>query len=337
MARQNREKTLLNSWQALKKSVSPGQGWSTIALDTRTIPQIRVACYHPGGLEALLFGFRIPGLPQGWFMPDCQGFKVVGVDAPTDGTIWLGLHRQPSGPFEMFLKMAVDILDTLDKHSNTSERTVFDIFVHRLRAWQKFMELEGNEISREVITGLCGELEILGEMLRTGLSPFGAVSAWTGPLGSLHDFTFMGGVVEVKSTAASSPNIVQIASAEQLDTQIAAPIYLATCHFSRDENGIELATRMREIVNLISSDSTARNLFDSRLLHLGIDHNTDLGTDKYLLLSSNIFLVDDNFPKLVSSKLPTAVCNVRYSLDISMINQARITIREALSQIGAVK
>lgn len=251
---------------------------------------------------------------------------------------WIALHRRPTGNVEMFARMSVDILNVLGTHAEEQGRGAFDIFLHRIRAWQKFMEQNRSTVlSFEEEVGLCGELEMLKDMLETGVSPAVAIAAWVGPVGALHDFSFGTGGLEVKSTIAAQGAVVYISSAEQLDTAVVAPLFLAVRRFVRDSSGQSLMDRIRYIQELLKTDPQTLALYETLLLHFGFVNvcPCDSG-EKLRHMEGMLFSVSADFPRIAASALHDAIVDVRYAIDLSLACQDQVPLKHALLSMGVI-
>ena len=337
MVQTHDEELLLEAWRSLPRHAADSYGWQTIPINSNSGHFFRAGIHFPEKLEAVLVGFQLENLPPKVVLPDGKGFSLISLDTSSDELgLWMGLCRQPTGNLEMFTKMVVDILNVLDGKVGIPGADAFNTFLHRIRAWQKFMEQSrGGAMTSEEKTGLCGELEILNDLLDAGMSPRTAVTAWTGPLGTLHDFSFSCGAIEVKATSSGQKYVVQIASPDQLDPAIVTPLFLATCRFACDQGGITLKERLHRTRSRLNSDSRAVSIYESLLNILGIgDLDAFESTKTFALKEKYLFFVSGEFPKLVTSALPTAIQDVRYGIDISLIKQFSISLTGALAHIG---
>lgn len=337
MVQQHNEDLLLEAWRALPRHSADSYGWQTIPINSKSGHFFLAGMHFPEKLEAVLVGFQLENLPQKAVLPDGKGFSLICLDSPPgEPRLWMGLCRQPTGNLDMFTKMVVDILNVLDGKAGIPGTDAFNTFLHRIRAWQKFMEQSrGGALTLEEKTGLCGELEILNDLLDAGMSPRTAVTAWTGPLGTLHDFSFSCGAIEVKATSSEQEYVVQITSADQLDPAIVTPLFLATCRFACDQGGATLNERLHHTRSRLNSDPSAVSIFESLLNHLGIvDIDAFESTETFALREKCLFFVSTEFPMLATSVLPTAIQDVHYGIDISLIKQYSISLTGALAHIG---
>jgi hypothetical protein len=87
----------------------------------------------------------------------------------------------------------------------------------------------------------------------------------------------------------------------------------------------------------LRNDPHAVSLFESLLLHLGIETiDTFESTDSLLLIEKRLFLISADFPRLTASTLPAPICAVRYSLDVSLIGNQQATLPEILLNMGVL-
>lgn len=330
------EKLFVDAWRALPGFSGDSPGWHTIPIKSCNGLSFRAGVHFPDRTEAVLVGFQVDSFPKNIRLPDGQGFSVLLLDTQPDlPGVWVVLHRQPAGNLEMFTKMAVDVLNILSSNL-FSGMDAFNTFLHRIMAWQKFMEHpQQDELSFEEKIGLCGEIELLNDLLDCGVSSIMAVSAWVGPLKALHDFTFSNGGIEVKSTSSRKKNLVEITSAEQLDATLATPLFLATCQFSVGQSGKTLAEKLRNTRTRLGDNPSAVSIFESLLKNFNI---TDLdsfdSSDRFQLTDKFLFSVSGAFPALTEAVLPDAVQEVKYSLSVPQLGQFSTNLTEALVRMG---
>ncbi|MDG4552758.1 MAG: PD-(D/E)XK motif protein [Candidatus Competibacter sp.] len=317
MALPNEREALLTAWRALAGRASE-PGWRCISVATYAHCHLLAGRRFPGNEEALLAGFHLAIPPTE--LPLGHGFVVLTVDLGTTepDRVWFGLVRQPAGNPEMFTLMAADIVSTLGAVSGLDEGSLFRLFLDRIRAWQNFMR-RGHDglLSPEAEIGLHGELILLGMLIDAGLEVLPAVDAWRGPLHGLHDFETAAGAIEVKTTASEQGFPVKILSLEQLDPSLAEPLYLAGIHLSADSEGLNLTGRVEGVRQRLRNDSATLLAFSTLLLHAGYaDTMADRYPRRFVHDRSRLLRVDDRFPNLIRSRIPSAITTVRYEIDL---------------------
>ncbi len=333
------EQRVLQIWKALAEKCEKRTGWSSFPFSTEGESYLRVGMNFPSGREAIFIALRPEILPKKVVFPIANGFALTWLDVQAElPGLWLCLYRQPGSDRKMFTKMAADILTELSKNGDDGS-TRFRILMKRISEWQRFMERHRSVrlLSLEEKIGLCGELEILNDLINAGISAEDAVLAWTGPLGKLHDFTFPSWAIEVKATVSHPNFLIQIGSGDQLDPALISPLYLTACLYVVDEEGEDLGSRLTTLISRLQSFPDALELFKRRLGCLGIEDLQSLETDeKFVLVRKKIFHISETFPALVTSLLPSSIQNIKYTIDISQLNEETFTIIDIVKNLGVV-
>lgn len=128
-----------------------------------------------------------------------------------------------------------------------------------VRRWQKFLSAGVEGLSEERQRGLWGELRFLRNDLVAVFGPQDSVSAWQGSRAAHQDFLFSSGAVEIKTTIAKGPHVVQITSERQLDDKGLPALYLR--HFAlavREGVGETLPQMVGFIASAISFNKHSR-------------------------------------------------------------------------------
>lgn len=330
------DELLLKIWGALLAQNLSSSSWKIIPIEVTSYNIFRLGVHFPDKTEAIIIQFDMDSFPNEVNLPSGRGFEIVmlGMLEGSPG-LWLALKRHPGGDRKMFTKMSVDILSACTRFLGERGKKGLSIFLQRIVAWQKLMEKEGASLSREEQIGLYGELEILNELMNSGVSPLEAVLFWRGPSGALHDYVFSSGVLEIKS--GIHPKKIIISSAEQLDTALIYPIFIAVFNFDIDNNdGKTLFERICDLQDLLKYDLTALNIFESRLLEMGIvDRGRSCESDHYRVIEKNFFHVADGFPAITASCLARGICDVKYSIDLRELRQYEVDFQKILYTVGA--
>ena len=329
------ESRLRRAWKALAESSSQGTGWQTIALSSENGEYFRAGILFTEKNESVLVHVDMDGMPKEVTLPSGKGFSLVNAGPLGERPgLWMALCRQPFGDLGMFVRMAADILNVCSGTSGKKAEQEFRIFVSRIAAWQNFMKRAGKQLSVPRQLGLCGELEILGDLLDAGVGPLSALSFWQGPSGGLHDFVLPSGALEVKSTVTQDK--IWISSAEQLDTSVKSPLFLAVVNFSVDrEQGTTLIEYMDSVREKIGDNFPAKQIYDSYLLELGILFEDNANKhEKFVLKSKYFFEITNDFPSLNKSNLPPEVCDIKYCLNIGNLLNISSSLTIILKKSG---
>ena len=324
------------AWTALRGESGEGRGWRTIALADHDTWQLTAGVRYPGGEEAILVGFAASSPVADTELPRGGGFLVERarrLEGPRIAVV-IALTREPAASLELFAAMVEDVTQLLRRHETDAPARLLQIFIGRIRAWQSFMSRpKSGRMSDESELGLFGELFVLEALLDAGLSDVDAVACWQGPFGNLHDMSFGGGAIEVKTTQSSAGFPLRISSLEQLDEAVVPLLFLAGVRAVLRTDGVtlpQLADRLRQRLEPLVQPG-----FEMRLLHAGYDptladeHVRRLGCAELRLVE-----IGGDVPRLARSTLSPAIRAAVYDLDLDLIDAARLDMAAALSQLG---
>ena len=236
----------------------------------------------------------------------------------------------------MFTMMVIDVMSNLD--ISTSEASIFQIFLTRIRAWQEFMRRGAETRLRpEAEIGLYGELLFLRELLINGVAPSVATESWIGPLNGTQDFVLGHGAVEVKTTLATAGFPAEIGSLEQLDNSTRQPLFLAAARIRLDDAGATLPTLVSDIRTLLSADPLACSSLNVKLLHAGYFDGAAQDYKRHFVpVSQRLFLIDDSFPKLTKAMVRPEISQARYNLDVDSVATQTVQFTSALDKLGII-
>lgn len=339
MVQQTEMHALVTAWRALAGGET-GDGWRTIPVVAGNPCRLLAGRHFPGNNEALLVGFGRIDRGAAGHLPEANGFVVSRVALPVESEdrIWFALMRQPAGSLDMFAMMAVDVIESLDRSSDQSPDNLFGLFLGRIQAWQNFMQhSEDGVLSPESEVGLHGELTVLRLFLEAGVSSSEAVNVWVGPLGGIQDFRIGTGAIEVKTTISANGFPARIFSLEQLDDDLVRPLFLAGIRLKRDETGLNLPERVKQISDRLHSDIATLHTFENRVLQAGF---SPAMSDRYLRRFSEggarFFIVDGSFPRLTRADVGKGILRVNYDIDIDLVQTTESSLEGALESLGAL-
>jgi hypothetical protein len=340
MALQSKEDELLLAWKAFD-SDNTKEGWQTIPLTSNGPCRLFAARHFPGNEEGLLIGFKSFINFKSEQLPQGKGFLVSKADLGNgnSGELWIALTRQIGGKLDLFRHMATDILTTLDSLSGASDEKVFSMFLFRIRAWQDFMEKDRNLVlSSEAEIGLFGELEFLRDLIESGVSPRYAVECWEGPLNGIHDFNFIGGAVEVKSTTSLNNFIASIGSLDQLDPTIKFPLYLAGVRLEKSEAGRNVSSQVSDLRSLIKEDVEALFALNTKVVQAGfLDSSAAMYSKRFIRREIFLIEISGSFPYLSRANVAHGILNARYEIDLDVIEQTKLPTNYVLEQLGVTE
>jgi hypothetical protein len=185
---------------------------------------------------------------------------------------------------------------------------------------------------------LFAEIWFLSEVLLPCLECDSAVRAWVGPLGSNQDFQLPRCSVEIKSCASTAADKVVVSNLVQLDSEGLANLVMSCFLLEvRRQEGLSLPALVDRVrASLGSASALASSTFDSLLVMSGYleAHAHAYENRFYRVLKASHFLVTEGFPCLTRSQVPDGVCDVKYSIEISVCAPHEITADRLINLIS---
>ncbi len=336
MAMSNTE--MLSVWRALPKNAS-APGWRSIDLFHNGTIKIKIARHAPGDEEAVLIGFASVKIAPTSQLPQGRGFRIekAVLSELSEEHQWLAIIRQPAGCLELFAAVVTDVCDVLRSIDDVTEQAVYQRLLGRVRGWQEFMRRGRDGLPPEVEQGLIGELCFLRYLLDEGMVIHSAVEGWKGPFDGLHDFELGVGAIEVKSTLATEGFPVSIACLEQLDDAKHSQLFIAALRLSSNGPAQSLPEYVADIRHRVEPDPAAMNLLERALHSAGyLDMHSESYTRQLSVSEIRIYHVDNAFPKLTPSTIPTAIRRAQYEIDLALLSADVHQLNGVLTKLGAI-
>lgn len=203
--------------------------------------------------------------------------------------------------------------DLVERISSDVEHPV-EIAHRVLDEWRSLLGRSRRSLGREAAIGLIGELTVLRQLAAT--SPAGALAAWTGPRGTLHDFTDSGGrAIEVKATESTDATFIRISNIDQLDPEQLNELQLVVVHVGSSPGAPALDERIDEILQA----GVPRGGLLDRVTSIGHPYGSmDAEEHRYEIRSVRLWAVNEDFPGLRRSDLNSdrlrGVSQIRYEV-----------------------
>lgn len=232
--------------------------------------------------------------------------------------------------FSLFIE---NILEEISKSVTENEALIETSNV--VLKWKKLFDkinFQGLSIERQ--KGLIGELLLFNSIQDEGYSIDALLESWTGPDFNDKDFRFGSFGIEVKLTSSKVPK-VKISSERQLDSENLTKLYLLIYIVEEvKDKGLSLNSIIEQIRNKINNNQNALKKFNERLLLVGyFDEDFDNYCNQYAFRKRNFYEVNNNFPRLVASDLPTGLFDTKYNIELSAIEQFLVNNESILELI----
>ena len=206
--------------------------------------------------------------------------------------------------------------------SNASDsKSAITIVLNHLKRWQRFLAgTKPRLLSSWEVRGLFAELHFLQSLYNHLLNHNEALDAWIGPMGGNQDFVFANTAVEIKAISNKGPNHVNISSENQLESPC-EKLYLG---ISRIIEGADLpsALSLNKMVQRIEADLTESSVFDdyqTKLAEVGYVELHHYDNPSMQIAETHTYLVGDEFPRVIRSRIPNGIQNVKYQLQIDAV------------------
>ncbi len=201
--------------------------------------------------------------------------------------------------------------------------------------WKKlFDKINFQGLSLEKQKGLIGELLLFNSFLDENYPIDNLLESWTGPDYEDKDFLFGAKGIEVKFTSSKTPKI-SISSERQLDAQNLSHLYLILFIAENvKDRGFSLNSLVEQIKTKISNNHNALKFFSERLILVGyFDEDFENYNNQYALKKINKYLIENDFPKIISSDLQTGIFNATYNIELSAIESFLVNIESIIKLI----
>lgn len=267
-----------------------------------------------------LFIIELEGDHANMFRRDAVIVNGLSVDLRSAGAgyqrLVLALDRQVDR--DLFESLCRALAFALLSASDSA--TALAIALAHLKRWKQFLAGRGGQhLSDEALRGLFAELVFLRELI-ANLGSKDAVEAWLGPERSHQDFIFGNTSVEIKSLSGKERGEVRISSEDQLEG-LNDNLFLRIYRLSALPDAIG-ALSLNDIVTIVQSELTsaeAITAFERKLVAHGYAPLMEYDAPKFALSEIRTFAVQDGFPRLARSELPSGIAKVTYAVRLEAI------------------
>lgn len=275
-------------------------------------------------------------IPEGATIEDGQGFDIIEVRSRTRDRLLI----RPAKPGQLspaFLGLVEFVFrETARAESHADSVTAL---LETVQEFRRFLARKSDRLSESAIRGLFAELQLLLNLVTTGLSAKDALLSWSGPFRGI-DFTFVNASgIEVKS-ARIPPRKVKISSEYQLDPPQRG-LHLFVLPLARvsseDKTGVALLDLVAKTKSLLAESPDTRSLWEDAVGALGFDQSDDYYR-KWSFVSEPwlAYTVLEGFPRITRDTLPDGVSSVSYSLGIDALEAYREDHVSVLEEIATV-
>lgn len=217
---------------------------------------------------------------------------------------------------QLFYKFCEDIF-TIVEHCPIEN--AYEVIVKRFNEWRRFFKQTSSILSEIEMMGLIGELVFLKSFCFGKYGINKSLIGWSGVEKTHKDFTFFDCWYEIK-TKTNYKDLIRISSLEQLDSNQEGRLVVYTFDkLSQIGKGLSLNKLIEDISKIIQDDDD-KDLFFKKLDIVGYAYSDEYDNFNYKILAEDKYIVDDNFPKIKLSALPSPIRSVSYEISMSAID-----------------
>jgi len=310
------KKILLEKWEIIKSSVQTKDVKFFRFINLNTNFKVRASIRGKDGLKSVEFLFLKKFENQINFKTiETKGIKVTKeFETGFESEFFICIYLKSESFLEIYLEFIEKILIQFSEIND--DIYGLKLLINKINIWVKFFESENYEgLSEEQIRGLFSELSFILKIFNLNSNYEKVIKSWAGPEHGLHDFKFEHFNVEIKSYAKSKK--IRISILDQIDIDEGLVLYLSCFMLNKVSTGKSLNDLVNEIKNLITNNQKIYNLFLEKISNIGyFDIHKNFYEENYLIEENNIYLVNNNFPRVVKKNLHEAISNVSYSIAI---------------------
>ena len=196
--------------------------------------------------------------------------------------------------------------------------------LHTIRELKKIREFlkGGKESKRSEVLGLYAEMLVFKLLLSKLKDEKKLLSSWGRPIRHPHDFVLDETAYEVKFKGRGK-DTVRVDSERQLDFEgtLYFVIVSSDSKFEIESDECDFKKLYNEIIKELSANG--KEIFRSKIKIGDVQYDPGIHLIGLLIstLKSDVYLVDNDFPRITSNDLPDGVSKVSYSLNTDSIQK----------------
>ncbi len=324
---------LMNSTNKMKMMERIKQIWTQLEANNTGVPGLFKLRYSETGKCDVFMGVKFPETyrililktplsigKEFNFRYEVRGLKFEKIYDPDDSNfIFLNLVLVDKQFIDLFDTLVADVISAIVDESEI--KTILKNYSNRLIKWQSLFErFRQQGLTPEEQRGLFGELFFIRKFLKVNPDFPNVIYSWIGVEKQIRDFQYGKWSVEVKTTHGNNHQKIYINSERQLDTKNLDNLFVH--HLSLDvrhQSGETLNQLVETITEILTTDFTALNLFQKKLLEAGYyNHHRQLYSETGYYIRQGIFYrVGHCFPRIEERDIRTGVGDVKYSIVVS--------------------
>lgn len=248
--------------------------------------------------------------------------KTIAVDffVRPDGRHSLRFSLEDDELKDIFYKFCENIIESTQ---NGDPKNGFSPIIQRWETWISFFQRTTLPLTESEILGLIGEIYFLQNVMIERYGQDVALESYIGTDRAHKDFAVQNTWFEVKSIH-NGVRTVKISSIEQLDSNTPGKLEIITFDQSTSPSVGNIS--LNQLISGLRSslEHKWQLLLDEKLRKTGYIEDERYNEFNYLFVGIDEFAVDESFPKLRKSTLPSGITKASYEIDISAIQEFKV-------------
>ncbi len=238
-----------------------------------------------------------------------------------DGRSSLRFSLEDDDLKDIFYKFCEDVIEST-RNSNPADG--FSPIIRRWETWIGFFQKAALPLSENEIIGLIGEIFFLKNVMAERYGLDRALEAFIGVDKAHKDFEVDDTWYEIK-TIHNGVRAVKISSIQQLDSMSPGKLEIITVDQSTPgtSNNITVNSIVKQFRESLSTQQLLS--FDEKLRKANYITDDRYDDYNYLFVRRDEYNVSGEFPRISSDALPVGVTKASYEIDISAIQQYKVT------------
>ena len=215
----------------------------------------------------------------------------------------------------IFARLCVDLVES--SYNVQSEKEGLGKVAARFLAWQKLFATMHETLPLSVLKGLIGEIHFAQYLIEKGVSKDDVLQAWQGPEGADRDYVLNDKWFEIKAIATGKDKVT-ISSLNQLEATTRGFLVITDVDESSktDPAAVSVSEEVEKMRQFISDAPEASKLFEEKLVSLGYIDKPAYNDIYFRVGNVNYYIVEKDFPRLVTDNVPLEIVAVRYDLSL---------------------
>ena len=310
---------LINIWNTIESEDQGGKKvWREFPSENNII---RVGRINPEGYLVVGFAFKEKLEIKHTSFAKSKSFEIFLNRSEIDENPILEVKLIEPSLKNGFTHFVSDLIESIENKLDQQE--ILSILRYKIYDWFKLFSKQGSKrLSRENEIGLFGELTCLDEYFFKIEDKFNALSLWTGPFSSLHDFTAENFSIEVKSTTQDEQINIKISNTAQLDNNRVKKLFLAIQKLQLNNNGLTLPSLINNLRAKIKNLPDAIRLFEECIETYGYNDKFEAEYEDFFIKEyTNFYHINEEFPKIINRDLSFGIHEVEYKIDVNSIEK----------------